>query len=177
MPYHVTPNQVITSSHLISFRPPTLLLNDDTKGSVPIVLTEEESKPAEQFIFLCWTRHSHTLVQELMESTKQYVAEKQYTEALAALSEVIKIDPFFAEAYNRRATVHFGLKCADDCFADIERVRSCLYALICFAMLWYVLVYYVLISTFLSLHPHSLSLLPSLSGSKPPPKLTSPLHQ
>lgn len=57
-----------------------------------------------------------------MESTKQYVAEKQYTEALAALSEVIKIDPFFAEAYNRRATVHFGLKCADDCFADIERV-------------------------------------------------------
>ena len=93
-------------------------------GSVPIVLTEEESKPAEQFIFLCWTRHSHTLVQELMESTKQYVAEKQYTEALAALSEVIKIDPFFAEAYNRRATVHFGLKCADDCFADIERVRS-----------------------------------------------------
>lgn len=91
-------------------------------GSVPIVLTEEESKPAEQFIFLCWTRHSHTLVQELMESTKQYVAEKQYAEALAALSEVIKIDPFFAEAYNRRATVHFGLKCADDCFADIERV-------------------------------------------------------
>jgi TPR repeat len=91
---------------------------------VPIVLTEEESKPAEQFIFLCWTRHSHTLVQELMESTKQYVAEKQYTEALAALSEVIKIDPFFAEAYNRRATVHFGLKCADDCFADIERVRG-----------------------------------------------------
>ena len=90
---------------------------------MPIVLTEEESKPAEQFIFLCWTRHSHTLVQELMESTKQYVAEKQYTEALAALSEVIKIDPFFAEAYNRRATVHFGLKCADDCFADIERVR------------------------------------------------------
>lgn len=91
---------------------------------MPIVLTEEESKPAEQFIFLCWTRHSHTLVQELMESTKQYVAEKQYTEALAALSEVIKIDPFFAEAYNRRATVHFGLKCADDCFADIERVRG-----------------------------------------------------
>lgn len=89
---------------------------------MPIVLTEEESKPAEQFIFLCWTRHSHTLVQELMESTKQYVAEKQYAEALAALSEVIKIDPFFAEAYNRRATVHFGLKCADDCFADIERV-------------------------------------------------------
>ena len=35
---------------------------------------------------------------------------------------MIKIDPFFAEAYNRRATVHFGLKCADDCFADIERV-------------------------------------------------------
>lgn len=103
---------------------------------MPIVLTEEESKPAEQFIFLCWTRHSHTLVQELMESTKQYVAEKQYTEALAALSEVIKIDPFFAEAYNRRATVHFGLKCADDCFADIERVRSCLHAVLCFAMVW-----------------------------------------
>ena len=59
-----------------------------------------------------------------MESTKQYVAEEQYNEALAALSEVIKIDPFFAEAYNRRATVHFGLKCADDCFADIERVST-----------------------------------------------------
>ena len=58
-------------------------------GSAPVILTEEESKPAEQFIFLCWTRHSHTLVQELMESTKQYVAEKQYNEALAALSEVL----------------------------------------------------------------------------------------
>lgn len=120
-------NHLCSLMRLISTRssidrfPPYFPCNVPT-GSVPIVLTEEESKPAEQFIFLCWTRHSHTLVQELMESTKQYVAEKQYTEALAALSEVIKIDPFFAEAYNRRATVHFGLKCADDCFADIERV-------------------------------------------------------
>jgi hypothetical protein len=23
---------------------------------------EEDSKPAEQFIYLCWTRHSHTMV-------------------------------------------------------------------------------------------------------------------
>ena len=65
-----------------------------------------------------------------MESTKQYVAEEQYTEALAALSEVIKIDPFFGEAYNRRATVHFGLKCADDCFADIERVSKCYFIIL-----------------------------------------------
>jgi hypothetical protein len=47
---------------------------------------------------------------------------------------VIKIDPFFAEAYNRRATVHFGLKCADDCFADIERY-ACLAVL--YGNIWY----------------------------------------
>jgi tetratricopeptide (TPR) repeat protein len=34
------------------------------------------------------------------------------------------VDPHFAEAYNRRATVHFGLKNAEECFADIERVLS-----------------------------------------------------
>jgi hypothetical protein len=35
---------------------------------------------------------------------------------------VIKIDVGFAEAYNRRATVHFGLRREDECFADIEMV-------------------------------------------------------
>jgi hypothetical protein len=55
-----------------------------------VAASEEDSKPAEQFIFLCWTRHSHVAVQELMESTKQYVAERKYKEALVSLAEVCR---------------------------------------------------------------------------------------
>ena len=57
-----------------------------------------------------------------MDACDEFLDGKKYNEALAALGEIIKVDPTFAEAYNRRATVYFGLKRAEECFADIACV-------------------------------------------------------
>ena len=95
---------------------------------------ESQIGPAEQFLFLCWTRHSNIVVQELMDATDEFLDSKKYNEALAALGEIIKVDPSFAEAYTRRATVYFGLKRAEECFADIAcvlRIEPAHYCALC----------------------------------------------
>ena len=75
----------------------------------------------EQYLYLCWTRHSSVFIQELLVSAIEYALEHKFNEALQALGEVISADPFFAEGYNRRASIYFGLNRADDCFRDIDR--------------------------------------------------------
>jgi tetratricopeptide (TPR) repeat protein len=62
------------------------------------------------------------LIQELLLSTKEYVSQRKYPEAISTLSEIIMVDPGFAEAYNKRATVFFGLDNSAECCADIEKV-------------------------------------------------------
>jgi len=49
---------------------------------------EAHQKSAEQFLFLCWNRHAHLAVQALLESTKEYLAQRQFEEAIASLDEV-----------------------------------------------------------------------------------------
>lgn len=50
--------------------------------------SEVHQKVAEQFVFLCWTRHSDLVVQELLEATREHLAMRRMDEALAALDEV-----------------------------------------------------------------------------------------
>ena len=37
-------------------------------------------------------------------------------------SQAVKLDPTYAEAFNKRATVNFGLRRPQNCFEDIDRV-------------------------------------------------------
>jgi len=86
------------------------------------LMEENQRIVYEQYLYLCWTRHSSVFIQELLVSAAEYVLDQKFTEALQALGEVIAADPFFAEGYNRRASIYFGLTRSDECFRDIDRV-------------------------------------------------------
>lgn len=53
-----------------------------------------------------------------IELGQKYLTELNYTEAVAAFTEVIKIDPSNIEAYMGRAEAYKGLKQYDDAKAD-----------------------------------------------------------
>lgn len=55
---------------------------------------------------------------EKIELGQKYLTEANYTEAIAAFTEVIKIDPSNIEAYMGRAEAYKGLKQYDDAKAD-----------------------------------------------------------
>ena len=77
-----------------------LLLRSDIEKNVKMHV--------EKVIFLCWTRHSSVQIQELLRSVSIYVSNKKYDEALSLISQVVAIDPAFAEGYNNRATLYFA---------------------------------------------------------------------
>lgn len=59
---------------------------------------------------------------EKIELGQKYLTEANYTEAIAAFTEVIKIDPSNIEAYMGRAEAYKGLKQYDDAKADYTEV-------------------------------------------------------
>ena len=59
---------------------------------------------------------------EKIELGQKYLTEANYTEAIAAFTEVIKIDPSNIEAYMGRAEPYKGLKQYDDAKADYTEV-------------------------------------------------------
>lgn len=59
---------------------------------------------------------------EKIELGQKYLTELNYTEAVAAFTEVIKIDPSNIEAYAGRAEAYKGLKQYDDAKADYTTV-------------------------------------------------------
>jgi len=83
---------------------------------------EEQIKNGEGFIFLCWTRHTNLTIQLLLNQTRKCILYKKFDEALESISKIIEIDSNFAEAYNKRATVYFGMKRPQECFDDIDVV-------------------------------------------------------
>lgn len=67
---------------------------------------------------------------EKIELGQKYLTESNYTEAVAAFTEVIKLDPSNIEAYMGRAEAYKGLKQYDDAKADyteviVERLTKC----------------------------------------------------
>ena len=82
----------------------------------------EEQKRIEHFVWYVWSKHSSPQVQEYMSIAKSFMATNQFDRAHSIFSLVTEIDPYFAEAYNKRATVNFGRREFPKSFADINRV-------------------------------------------------------
>jgi tetratricopeptide (TPR) repeat protein len=100
-------------------------------SDVSIVLIEslikapkEEQMQIEQFIWLSWSKHPNRQIQKLMKFASALFFQKKFKDACEVLDAVIKIDPKYTEAYNKRATVQFGLRKAHSCFADIDWVLT-----------------------------------------------------
>ena len=89
-----------------------------------VMAPTEEQTQIEQFIWLCWSKHPSRYIQKLMKLSSVLLYQKKFEDACEVLNAVIKIDPKYTEAYNKRATVNFGLRNAHKCFADIDWVLT-----------------------------------------------------
>lgn len=54
-----------------------------------------------------WYQHDDPDVEALMEKGQTSIRSAKYNDALGYFSEIIQLDPNFAEGWNRRATVYF----------------------------------------------------------------------
>ena len=75
----------------------------------------------EMKIWSIWTTHpSQKDLTELMMSGSVFMSENKLEKAYYIFSEIIKIDPIWAEAWNKRATVLYLMKEYESSLADIE---------------------------------------------------------
>mmetsp|Transcript_4088 Transcript_4088/g.6336 ORF Transcript_4088/g.6336 Transcript_4088/m.6336 type:complete len:927 (+) Transcript_4088:144-2924(+) len=84
--------------------------------------SKAESQVVEEFICYCLSKHGNPRVRFLMRQVQDLIKYQQFENAVGVLGEIISIDPTFIEAYNRRATALYGLRRAQECFADLEHV-------------------------------------------------------
>jgi len=83
------------------------------------LLTEVENR-----IWAIWYEHPNENVQSLLLTGIDYMNRQYATEALAIFNQIIQQYPDYAEAWNRRATLHYLLGNLDDSISDIDRVLA-----------------------------------------------------
>lgn len=71
-----------------------------------------------------WRNSGSATVDLLMRRAAQAIGHKQGAVALDVLDQALVLDPDFTEAWNRRATAHFGLGDLGKSLADIEQVLA-----------------------------------------------------
>jgi tetratricopeptide (TPR) repeat protein len=62
---------------------------------------------AEESVWALWSRSGDARVDELFKQGVARMSGRQFPEAIAAFTRVIKLKPDFAEGWNKRATAHF----------------------------------------------------------------------
>jgi tetratricopeptide (TPR) repeat protein len=77
---------------------------------------------AEQGLWVLWNRSGDKAVDTLMEKGAEEMQARQFKEAIATYSEVIRRKPAFAEGWNKRATVLFLAGDLKKSLADCDEV-------------------------------------------------------
>ncbi|SDF45881.1 Tfp pilus assembly protein PilF [Limimonas halophila] len=75
-------------------------------------------------IWSIWYEHEDPQVREIMARGQRAMESRQLAAALAAFDQAVRLDPDYAEAWNKRATIHFMLGNYEKSLADIERVLA-----------------------------------------------------
>ena len=79
---------------------------------------------AEQGLWLLWSRSGDKAIDALMEKGGEEMQARQFKEAIATYSEVIRRKPAFAEGWNKRATVLFLAGDFKRSLADCDEVMK-----------------------------------------------------
>jgi tetratricopeptide (TPR) repeat protein len=82
----------------------------------------EEAKRIERNILEIWLQSGSNTVDLLMEWTLEAIDAEDYPRALDFLDRIITLEPGYAEAWNKRATVHFMNDDLPKSIADLEMV-------------------------------------------------------
>jgi tetratricopeptide (TPR) repeat protein len=85
---------------------------------------EEAAKAAEGGIAQIWLKSGSDTVDLLMDWALEAMDTEDYPHALDLLDRIVTIEPGYAEAWNKRATVHFINDDYGKSIADLERVLA-----------------------------------------------------
>ncbi len=85
---------------------------------------EEAAKPIEQALWKAWLHSGSATVDLLMEQALSASNEKNNELAMEILDAVVEIEPDYAEAWNRRATLHYLKDDYYSSLADIQKVLA-----------------------------------------------------
>ncbi|MDP6654340.1 MAG: tetratricopeptide repeat protein [Gammaproteobacteria bacterium] len=78
-------------------------------------------RATENQIWAIWLQHTNSDVEQLMQMGIQRMNFQRYSDALLIFNQIIENFPDYAEAWNKRATLHFLLGNFDESIADIEK--------------------------------------------------------
>lgn len=84
----------------------------------------DEAHMITQRIWLIWYRHANPQIESLMEQGEASMRRSELKDAVDIYSQVIAIDPDFAEGWNRRATIHYLMGEYDLSTKDVERTLA-----------------------------------------------------
>ena len=71
-----------------------------------------------------WLKSDNAEIEKIMNIMPYFFLSLNYQEAVDALDNVIKLDPMFAEGYNKRATIYFMMGEYEKSMQDIEITLS-----------------------------------------------------
>ncbi len=101
---------------------------DDRLGALFARLQSTDSKSEASaltsLIWRIWLQSENDLVNDLMSEGINEMSGRNYTEALAAFTKVVKTDPDFAEGWNKRATVYYLMGEYKASVRDIDRTLT-----------------------------------------------------
>ena len=101
---------------------------DDRLETLFITLSSSSDKQVirstENQIWDIWFAHPNSDVERLMQIGVQRMNANRQSEAMIIFSELVENFPDYAEAWNRRATLHYILGNYQESIDDIERVLS-----------------------------------------------------
>lgn len=81
----------------------------------------EEGAKLTETIWAIWHESRNATVNELMQQGLEQMADKDYHAAIATFSQMIEVDPNFAEGWNKRATVYYLVGNFAASVKDIDR--------------------------------------------------------
>lgn len=83
--------------------------------------TDVQAFEFEDLIWEAWTDHRDPRLATRMNDAIAAIARKRYDTALVMLNELIVADPNWAEAWNKRATLHYLMGHDLESIADVRR--------------------------------------------------------
>ena len=95
-------------------------LFETLKGNIP----DGEARSIERQIWQIWMEHRNPEIERLMRHGLSAMSEDDSEEALDTFNNVVKHDKNFAEGWNKRATIEFGMGDYEASVADIERTLA-----------------------------------------------------
>ncbi|MBM3518969.1 MAG: hypothetical protein FJX56_14125, partial [Alphaproteobacteria bacterium] len=119
---------VIVIAALLALAAPAAARQDDPRLERLFVELKaapaEETRRVEQEIWRVWSQSGSATIDALFAAGIVAMQRRQLDEALTHFSEIVTLDPGFAEGWNKRATVYYLLGDLTHSIADVERTLA-----------------------------------------------------